>query len=162
MEIQMIPGILEHTPSWVWMVFLALTFLGLSQTRTRDVSRARVTLLPAAMVLLSLSGVLNAFSQVPLALAAWIAGFVLSLTLAGRTLAVRDASWSSRTRRIRIPGSWLPVTLILGLFVTKYVAGVCLAINPSLATNTALASLLSLVYGSFSGLFWGRGERCWP
>ncbi len=55
----MILGILEHTPVWVWGVFVAILLLGLQQTRTRDVSIARATILPVVMILLSLSGVLG-------------------------------------------------------------------------------------------------------
>jgi len=154
----MILSILEHTPVWVWAVFCAVITLGLAQTRTRDVSRARATLLPAVMVTMSLIGALSAFSEVTLALAAWVAGFSLSLSFAGKAIAMRGASWSPETRRFRVPGSWLPVTIIVGLFVTKYVAGVCLAINPSLAANTSLTALLSVTYGALAGLFWGRAR----
>jgi hypothetical protein len=154
----MILRILEHTPVWVWAIFCAVITLGVAQTRARNISRARATVLPAVMVVLSLSGALSSFIQVPLALAVWVAGFSLSLSFAGDTMAVRGASWSPETRRFRVPGSWLPVTMIVGLFVTKYVAGVCLAINPSLAANTSLTALLSLTYGALAGLFWGRAR----
>jgi hypothetical protein len=154
----MILSILEHTPVWVWMMFCAVISLGLAQTRTREVSRARVTVLPLVMVTLSLSGALSAFTEVPLALAAWVAGFALSLSFAGQAMVVRGTSWSPETRCFRVPGSWLPVTMIAGLFITKYVAGVCLAIKPSLAANTSLTALLSLTYGAFAGLFWGRAR----
>jgi hypothetical protein len=171
----MILRIVEHTPVWVWVLLCALIALGMSQTRTRDVGGARVTLLPVVMVALSLSGALTAFTQVPLALAAWMAGFWLSLRFAGERMAVRGAVWSPETRHFQIPGSWLPLAMILGLFVTKYVAGVCLAINPSLAANTSVTALLSLSYGTLAGLFWTRarsllrlartdhgGQPAWP
>jgi hypothetical protein len=154
----MILNILEHTPFWVWVTFCAVIALGISQIRTREVSSARATVLPVVMIALSLSGVLGAFSQVPLALAAWAVGLGVSLKLAGRVLAVRGASWSAETRHFRVPGSFVPLMLILGVFVTKYVAGVMLAINPSLAANTSVAIVLSLVYGAFAGLFWARAR----
>jgi hypothetical protein len=44
------------------------------------------------------------------------------------------------------------------VFVTKYVAGATLAINPSLAANMSVAIVLSLVYGAFAGLFWARAR----
>jgi hypothetical protein len=154
----MILNILEHTPFWVWVTFCAVLALGISQIRTREVSSARATVLPVVMIALSLSGVLGAFSQVPLALGAWVVGLGVSLKLAGRVLAVRGASWSADTRHFRVPGSFVPLMLILGVFVTKYVAGVMLAINPSLAANTSVAILLSLVYGAFAGLFWARAR----
>jgi hypothetical protein len=154
----MILDILAHTPVWVWIVFGVLILLGLQQSRTRDVSIARATILPVVMILLSLSGVVGAFRHVPLALAAWVAGVGLSLTLAGNAVAVRGASRSTRPGHLRIPGSFLPAVLILCVFITRYSAGIALAIDPSLAANTAVAVTLSLVYGLFSGLFWSRAQ----
>jgi len=154
----MILSILEHTPVWVWAVFCAVISLGLAQTRTRYVGRARATLPPVIMVAVSLSGALGTFTQLSLALAAWVAGFSLSLSFAGEVMVVRGASWSPETRLFQVPGSWLPVTMIVGLFLTKYVTGVCLAINPSLAANTSLTALLSLTYGAIAALFWGRAR----
>jgi hypothetical protein len=154
----MILSILEHTPVWVWVLFCALMALGISQTRTRNVSAARATALPVVMVALSLSGVLSAFGLVALALGAWGVGLGVSLRLAGQAMAIRGASWSARTRLFRVPGSSIPVILILGVFMTKYVAGAMLAINPSLAANVSVAVVLSLVYGVFAGLFWARAR----
>jgi hypothetical protein len=154
----MILSILEHTPVWVWALFCALLALGIAQTRTRQVSTARATILPILMIALSLSGVLSAFSLVALACLTWVVGFFVSLGLAGEVMAVRGASWSPQERHFRVPGSFVPLTLILGLFVTKYVAGVVLAVNPSLAANIRAVVVLSLVYGSFAGLFWARAR----
>ena len=85
-------------------------------------------------------------------------GLALSLRLAGKTVAVRGASRSAQPGYLHIPGSFVPVILILAVFVTKYSAGVALAIKPSLAANTGVAIALSLVYGAFSGLFWARAR----
>jgi hypothetical protein len=154
----MILSIFEHTPVWIWVLFFALLALGIAQTRTRNVNRARVTVLPVVMIVLSFSGVLSSFSQVPLAFVAWIAGFCALLALAGSALAVRGASWSTEKQIFTIPGSCLPVTLIFCLFVTKYVAAVWLAMNPALAANPRVAVSLSLLYGVLAGLFWARAR----
>jgi hypothetical protein len=151
-------NILQHTPIWVWVVFVAIVLLGLQQTRTRDVSIARATILPVVMIVLSLSGVLGAFAHVPLAWAAWAAGVGLSLLSASEVVAVRGASRSTQPGHLRIPGSFVPVVLILAVFITKYAAGIALAMKPTLAANTGVAVALSLVYGGFSGLFWARAQ----
>jgi hypothetical protein len=154
----MIVNILEHTPTWVWIVFAGLLALGLSQIRTREVSKARATILPLIMVALSLSGMLSAFGQVPIALAGWVVGVVLTLRFLAPFVGVRGALWLPETNRFRVQGSWIPVMLIVGVFLTKYVAGVAMAIHPSLAADTTFALFLSLVYGVFAGLFWGRAR----
>src|SRR3569833_4010131 len=154
----MILEILKHTPIWVWLVFAAIVLLGLQQTRTRDVSIVRATVLPVVMFVLSLSGVLGAFAHVPLAGAAWAFGVGLSLMSAGKAVAARGASRSPEPGHLRVPGSLVPIALILAVFITKYAAGIALAINPSLATNARVAMALSLVYGGFSGLFLARAQ----
>jgi hypothetical protein len=154
----MIVQILGHTPTWVFVLFGALLLLGLSQTRTRDVGRARAIGLPMAMMLLSLSSVVSAFTQPVVALGAWVSGFALAVGLTGSALGVRGASWSPTTGHFRIPGSWLPLVLILSLFVLKYVAGILLAMRPSWAGDTSVVIPLGLVYGAFAGLFFGRAR----
>jgi hypothetical protein len=146
-------AIVQHTPAWVWGLLAALTALGLSQAREREVGLARVTLLPLAMVALSLGGVLSAFGPAPVALGGWIAGLGLALVLGARFVPVRNAAWSPQTATLHVPGSWLPLALILGLFALKYTAGVNLALHPRLAGDPGFASLCSLAYGGFSGLF---------
>ena len=152
----MIMSILEHTPSWVFAVFFALLLLGASQTRTRDVSRARAIGLPIAFVLLSLAGVMTTFTLSGLAVGAWLVGVGVSTTLGGPAWRAQGASWSADTQRVRIPGSWWPLILILGLFTLRYTAGTLLAIHPALAGNSHVALPLSAVYGAVAGLFWAR------
>jgi hypothetical protein len=148
--------ILQHTPIWVWGLLAVLVTLGLSQARAREVSLARVTVLPLVLIALSASGVLSAFGHFPIAIGGWAAGVGAALVLARNAVAVRGASWSPSTSTLHLPGSWLPLTLILGLFATKYVAGVNLAMHPALAIDPTFAGLCSLAYGSFSGLFLAR------
>ena len=57
---------------------------------------------------------------------------------------------------LHVPGSWLPLVLIVGLFCIKYFAGASLALHPALASDSSFAGLCSLAYGSFSGLFLAR------
>ncbi|CAN5900587.1 hypothetical protein BH11PSE8_BH11PSE8_40320 [soil metagenome] len=152
----MITAILSHTPIWVWALLAALLAIGLAQTKTREVSLTRITVLPVILLVLSVAGVFTAFGHQPLALGAWAAGLAASLTLARSWVAVRTASWSPATQRLHVPGSWLPLTLIVGLFMIKYMVGVTLAMEPAMAHNATFAGCCGLAYGGFSGLFAAR------
>ena len=148
--------ILQHTPAWVWGLLAGLVAIGLSQTRERDVSVFRLTVLPLLLVALSLSGVLRAFGHMPIAFAGWGAGLAFALGVVRQHMAVRGAAWLRDTQRIRVPGSWLPLALIVSLFAVKYLAGASLAMVPALASEPAFAGGCSLLYGLFSGLFLAR------
>jgi hypothetical protein len=155
-SLSMILDIVLHTPLRVWFILTVLVALGLSQTRPRELSLMRVTVLPGVLLALSLGGLVNAFGAMPLALGAWLAGVTAALLLPRSMLLARGAKWSASTDRLHVPGSWLPLLVILGSFVIKYVAGAGLAIQPGLAVDAAFAGACSLGFGSFSGLFLGR------
>lgn len=152
----MILAIVQHTPLRVWLILAGLVALGLSQTRTRELSLSRVTVLPVVLLALSLAGAMNSFGVLPVALIAWMAGVSVALTLAKRAVAAPGARWSATSRSLHVPGSWLPLVLIVGSFLIKYVAGAGLAVHPSLASNAVFAGLCSLCFGAFSGLFLAR------
>ncbi len=64
-------GILTGTPTWVWFLLASLAWLGLRQTLTQTASLSRVTLVPLALVTLSLYGMVTVFGDQPLALLVW-------------------------------------------------------------------------------------------
>lgn len=150
-------AIVQHTPAWVWSVFAPLLAFGLSQTRPRRMGLLRVTILPLMMIALSLSGVFRAFGHAPLALAGRAAGVGVALTFARGLVEACGARWLAATGTLHLPGSWLPLALIVGLAAVEYVAGASLGVQPSLATDPGFAGLCSLGYGSFGGLFLARG-----
>ena len=154
----MIWAILQHTPVWVWALFCGLFLFGLYQRRTLQISRARATIFPLAMMGLSFSGLLSALGLAPVCLGAWVIGLWLASQVAAPLVEARGATWSAATGRYRVPGSWAPLAMILGVFLVRYSGGVTLAVNPHLLSNTVFAGGLSLVYGFFAGLFWARAR----
>ncbi|MCB2021335.1 MAG: hypothetical protein KDG44_11065 [Burkholderiaceae bacterium] len=152
----MIIRIVQGTPVWVWGLLAMLLALGLSQSMPRRVSARRVMLLPALMLLLSAGGVVSSFGVVPLALVAWAAGLALAVVLGVERIAPRGARWLPDVARFELPGSWLPLMLILALFCLKYGVGVSLAMAPQLASDKAFEAIVAFAYGAFSGLFAAR------
>ena len=153
----MIPlQIVQHTPAWVWGLFVALVAFGLSQARARAVSLARMTILPLVLLALSFAGVVSTFAHATIAILAWGVGATAAIALGRRFLVVRGASWSPETGKLHVPGSWLPLVLIVALFLIKYGVGVTLAMHPAMAADTPFGACCGLAYGSFSGLFAAR------
>jgi hypothetical protein len=157
-----IPRILRSTPSWVWGLLAALLALGFSQARDRTQGLVRMSLTPIGMTAFSTWGVVSAFGaspQFPQVLAVWIAAGVLACALLLRTQA--QAEYDAATRTYRLPGSLVPLALIVGIFSVKYVVGVELAMAPRLANDMQYALTTAGLYGAFTGLFVGRAARLW-
>ena len=161
---QALAAVLKNTPAWVWGLLATLLALGLSQLRDRQVSQLRMAIMPLAMTGLSLWGTASAFGRSPLfgyVLLAWLATALLMGGLIARTAAPAGTRHDAASRSFWIPGSWLPLTLILGIFLTKYVVGVDLAMQPQLALDGSYTLVVGALYGVFSGSFAGRAIRLW-
>jgi hypothetical protein len=157
----MFTAILHHTPSWVWLLLAGLVALGWSQSRDRLLTLQRATLLPLAMVGLSLHGLGSAFGWGAEALTAWLAGAAAALAAVHAAGGWRGIEWRAAARRVFVPGSWIPMVAILGVFGVKFAVGVMLAMQPALRTQVAFIGAVALVYGGFSGLFFSRGIASW-
>ena len=148
--------VLQRTPLWVWPLFLALVWLGVLQSRTRSLPRTRLFMLPAVMIGLSLLGVWSTFGAAPVCLAAWSGGILLAVLLNRILRQPAGVAYLSASRRYTVPGSWLPLALMMVIFFTRYAITVTIAIHPLLREAALFAGAVSLVYGLMSGTFFAR------
>ena len=151
--------ILTHTPLWVFGLFFGLVYLGYLQSRTRQVSRSRLIVLPVAMLAWSLYSVWSTFDAHLTALAAWACawGVVVAIGLARGPS--RGASYDAGTAQFTVAGSWLPLALMMGIFFFKYAVAVAHAMKPGLLGTPAAVVVVAGTYGAFSGLFMARAVR---
>ena len=154
--------ILRSTPAWVWGLLASLLALGASQLRDRTASVARVSLLPLGMTAFSAWGTFAALGTSGHAAgvaAAWFAAEAANFSLwaPGRA----RARFDPLQRTYALPGSVVPLLLIAGIFLVKYVVGVELAMAPRLVQDTSYALTVAGLYGAFTGIFVGRAARLW-
>jgi hypothetical protein len=152
----LIGQILSRTPPWVFVLFVALIVFGLLQTRTRSVGRIPALLLPAGMIALSLAGVHSSFGLAPVPLASWAIALAVA-SLVGHAL-FRDARvrYDATAKRFFVPGSWVPLAVIMAIFFAKYAYAVMNALNAAVISTTLFVVALSAVYGLLSGYFAAR------
>ncbi|HEX7641634.1 MAG TPA: DUF6622 family protein [Burkholderiaceae bacterium] len=148
--------ILAHTPRWVFGLFIGLVALGIMQAKTRSVTMQRLTLLPLAMLGLSFYGVWNTFSGSVLGVTCWLGAALLTAVASQRIDFARGVRYVPEQRNFIMPGSWLPLALMMGIFFTKYGVGIVLARHGEWRDIDGFAAIVSLVYGFWSGMFFGR------
>jgi hypothetical protein len=153
--------ILTHTPTWVFGLFIALLAYGLSQRLARTASLKRTTLLPLAMLGFSGWGVLSAFGASAPDVLSWLVAGVLAAFAVSRIPLHDQTRYDPACRSFHLPGSYVPLALMMGIFMTKYAVGVSLAMQPGLARDAVFALVVCTLYGAFSGIFAGRALRLW-
>jgi hypothetical protein len=148
--------ILTHTPPWVFGLFIGLIFLGYTQTKTRQLSVKRLTILPLVMLALSVMGIASSFGVHLLSTTMWVGGIALAFVANHWITAPKGARYSKEERLFYIPGSWLPMVLIMMIFFTKYTVGVLLALHPEQVHSQQFVVSACLLFGLGSGLFFAR------
>ncbi|HVZ46362.1 MAG TPA: DUF6622 family protein [Ramlibacter sp.] len=151
--------VLSGTPAWVWGLLAALVVVGYLQTRDRTASLARILILPVALGAYSVWGMLGAFGAGMNVILPWLAAVAIVVYGFSRLGAPEGVSYDANTRVFRMSGSWVPMLLILGIFFTRYVVSVDVAIHPELKTHGDFALSIATLYGAMSGIFAGRALR---
>jgi len=145
---------ISKVPVWVFAIFLGLLFLGHRQSRTRLVAPGALAGLAAGMLGLSLYGVVAAFGARADDLLAWALGLALCVTLGGAVLGPRGLSREAGA--VRVPGSWLPLAMMMGIFAAKFALGFATAVGSPLVAQRGFAVVASFVFGLLSGGFVAR------
>lgn len=143
--------IFTHTPIWVWALLAFLVQRGYVMSQDRQLSVRKACLLPVLMLGWSVYGVVQlgdlnlvmAYAMVAVASAA------LRLKLAGNAA----QSYDPATQLLTVKGSWLPMLVILGLFLGKYAYNVATAMAPVLQQSTQFVWIAQLLFALASGFF---------
>lgn len=153
--------ILLYTPTWVFVLLASLIVFGLMQARTRRVAVWLTLLLPAAMPILSLSGVLQYVGVSILVLSAWALGLCAAAMLCLHGMNPTTARYDSQSRKLIVAGSWAPLLVILAIFFVRYAIAVSFAMQFEIVRDPIAQLTVSLVLGAFSGFFVARGMAFW-
>jgi hypothetical protein len=116
------------------------------------------------MVGLAIWGIVGAFGSSPMfgyVMLMWMLVAAVAFAVVGTMRAPRGTQYDRASRTFFLPGSWVPLALIAGVFVTRYLVNVDVAVQPALARNGEYTLVVAAIYGMFSGVFLGRAARLW-
>nr|WP_329956061.1 DUF6622 family protein [Collimonas silvisoli] len=155
-EKYMFMQIISHTPIWVWALLAFLIYRGILASVDREVTLKKLSIIPLIMLALSWQGVSTVFGVTPLPMLCWLLAAAAAATLNWRLFRKERVIAYPERGVVFQRGSWLPLMLMMGIFLTKYTVGVTLAMHPGLAHDAAFTAAVCALYGVFNGMFIGR------
>ena len=150
----MLHQILVRTPFYVWILLAFLIYRGWLASRDREMPLINIFVIPAVMLGLSMSELLNRFGPHPVPLLCWGIGLLVGTAVAARLAAPVSANRAKGT--ISQQGSWVPLVTMLMVFVVKYAAAVTFAVKPALAASAAAVLPIAMLFGLMNGALAGR------
>lgn len=148
--------IVKPVSAWVIVTFFLFVLYGLTQVRTRQVTAARLIVLPALTALLTFASVVTGIPNRTLGLLAWLAGIVLVVWLGKLIRAPRGLRYSYQTKLISVPGSWVPLFLLLLIYIMLYTVSDITGNSRVLVNFAVFSTVVGLVYGAICGMFLAR------
>lgn len=154
----MLNQILANTPVFVWAILAFLIVRGVIALRTRELSMNKMFIMPVVMLALSLFDIKAKFGLGGVALATWLVAATATIALL-MTFGAARVTPAVTAGRVIVRGSVWPLVLMMGIFLTKYVTSVAVAVNASLRHDTVFTVVVCAMFGVFSGYFIGRLAR---
>jgi hypothetical protein len=146
-------------PIWIYVLFFGLIYLGYAQTRTRKVSRFRITVLPTIMVALSFYTVVHVPNSTGLAVATWITGIGAAFWLNSVIPHGKGVILHPDSSHYVVPGSSIPLFLMMSVFVAKFTLGYLSGSHIVNAEGTGFILASSALAGLISGTFVARAVQ---
>jgi len=143
-------------PVWPFAILAVLLAVGWRQSRSRIVQPGTLVKLAAAMLALSLYGVVATFGADVVPVLAWAVGFGATVLLGGQLLAPRGLSREGDA--VRMPGSWVPMGLMVGIFLAKFGLGFATGVHAQVLHEAWFIAGACAVLGLLSGAFTARAK----
>ncbi|QGZ66647.1 DUF6622 family protein [Paraburkholderia acidisoli] len=149
-------AILQGTPTWVWVLLVFLLSRGVKALKGGTAPLSRLALVPAIFAVWGATHLLtDPFASWAAALA-WLAAVCAGIA-GGLHLARRSGfSVDPVARTVTLPGSAVPLVLIVVIFAAKFWLGVAHATVTDAAAHAQYATLGAAVSGVVAGIFAGR------
>ncbi|SAL11401.1 hypothetical protein AWB74_00163 [Caballeronia arvi] len=153
--------ILLGTPTWVWVLLAILVSRGMKAMKAGTAPLSKLGIVPAVFAGWGLLHLLSDPETGWATASMWMAGGALGVGI-GAAVAKKSGMTVDRIRRtVTLPGSAVPLVLILLTFAMKFWIGFELATSVHMGVDSTFVVLNGVVTGLVAGIFAGRFLIYW-
>jgi hypothetical protein len=154
-------AIIHGTPIWVWVLLVYLLSRGFKAMNSGTAPLSRLAIVPLVFAVWGIAHLvtnpLTVWADAIVWVVAALAGVAGGVFMASRTRFIVDPIANT----VMLPGSMLPLALIVITFAAKFWLGVELATATSLASLGTYMLISAAVSGAVAGMFAGRFLTYW-
>lgn len=151
--IDLIEKIVMETSISFRFLMLTMIVLGLRQVKSRAVPPGPMIIISCLMLGFSFYGMVLAFSGSVLSMGVWFFALISTFFMFRNLDYPRDWSFDPMTKNLIIPGSWLPLLLIIFIFALRLFVRYQIRNLSSLIHSSVFLLSISSIYGFLSGIF---------
>ena len=152
----MLVQILANTLTWGLRVVLRAPCVRPHVNQNTHLTRHSALLLPAGMIALSLAGIESSFGLRLVPLASYAIALSIAALVGYALFRDKGVEYDASTAKFFVPGSWVPLGVIMVIFFAKYAHGVLQGLKADFITAPIFIVSLAAIYGLLSGYFTAR------
>lgn len=143
-------------PTWVYLLFIGLLYLGIKRGFASTVKVRRLLVIPILFLWLSLHSALKLFPINDLNVLSYIVGVIIGGGLGFLQLKSIQITADKQQGLLRIPGDWSFIILIMTIFIVEFSINYLAAIGSPVLHMPAFAITALLISGLIVGNTIGR------
>lgn len=149
---------LSHVPTWVFILFFVLLYLGIKRCYTRILSLGRLAIIPAVFVVIGLRNTLQLFGLTSSGILAWAVGVAIGVLL-GYLLVKNSLIKADKSKRlIQIPGDITMLIMVMLIFFVEFFVHYAVADHWALADQLLFKPLAVMLSGLVAGVSIGKNS----
>ena len=152
---QILSGIWQNAPVWVWPLFFVLLGIGILSMKNRNSSIIPYFFYP--LFGLSAAGAVGGLVHTPTNWVIFGIAYLVGMAVAFRWqdgLIVAKTGWN-----MRLQGDRFTIVLLMTIFFANFVSGVLTAVSPDTLQALTYTIIFASILGACSGSFTGRALR---
>lgn len=149
---------LTNTPTWVYLLFAFLIWVGIKASKTRVLPIKKLLILPAIFIYMSTHTLLTSFAIHLIDVSIFAATISLGILIGWFEIYRNRAQIKvdKQQHLIQLPGSWMTLVLIIIIFASKYYFGYEMDVDPELLDQRWFEYSMLSASGICTGILIGR------
>jgi len=148
--------ILQNTPVWVYLTFLALIYLGVRACVTHEINLRQAIVFPAVFIILSIM-TFYAYPQPLVTVPVWSVAAVVGAWVSRYLLERHPIKLGSKPHTLIVPGSPVILFILLAYFSLRYYLGYQTAVRGGVEALSMMQIVSFFISSGFiSGFFIAR------
>lgn len=149
---------MSSIPTWVYLLFLALMYLGVRRCFTSVVKIKQLIILPVALAWMSLHGLWQSLALTYHSLWTYAIGLLIGFSVGFMQLRHAQIRADKSQNLIEIPGDWTYLVFILVFFIIEFIINYAIAVDTSIAHSAFLVAFILFISSVLVGIAVGRNS----
>lgn len=147
---------MSSIPTWVYLLFLALMYIGISRCFTSTIKVKQLIILPIVLAWFSLSDLWHPLNLTYYSLWSYVIGVGVGFSIIFSLFRNRNIRADKTQNLIEIPGDWTYLLFLIVFFLVEFIISYYIAITSPQFYSSFVVTFILFILGTLTGMAFGR------